>query len=36
MTNTRRTTYEAAEIGGNGARTGGSGGNNVNNNEAPP
>jgi hypothetical protein len=33
MANTRRTTYEAAETGGNGAGAGGSGGNNVNNNE---
>ena len=35
MTNTRRTTYEATKIGGNGAGTCGSGGNNVNNNEPP-
>jgi hypothetical protein len=33
MTNTHRTTYEAAEMGGNGAEAGGSGGNNVNNHE---
>jgi hypothetical protein len=32
MANTRRTTYEATETGGNGAGAGGSGGNNVNNN----
>ena len=35
MTNTRRTTYEAAETGANGAGTGGGGGNHVNNNEPP-
>ena len=38
MTNTRRTTYEAAEIGANGAGTGGGGsdgGNHGNNNEPP-
>ena len=34
MTNTRRTTYEAAETGANGAGTGG-GGYHVNNNEPP-
>jgi hypothetical protein len=33
MANTHHTTYEATEIGGNGAGVGGSGGNNVNNNE---
>jgi hypothetical protein len=33
MANTRRATYEAAETGGNGARAGGSGENNVNHNE---
>jgi hypothetical protein len=32
MTNNHCTTYDAAEIGGNGARAGGSGGN-INNNE---
>jgi hypothetical protein len=36
MANTRRTTYEAAEIGGNGAEARGSGGNNVNHNEPHP
>ena len=34
MTNTRRTTYEAAETGANGVGTGG-GGNHGNNNEPP-
>jgi hypothetical protein len=33
MTNTRHTTYEAAETGGNGPGAGGSGGNYINNNE---
>jgi hypothetical protein len=33
MTNTRCTTYQAAETGGNGARAGGSSRNNINNNE---
>jgi hypothetical protein len=33
VANTRRTTYEAAETGGNGVGAGGSGGNNFNNNE---
>jgi hypothetical protein len=36
MANTRRTTYEAAEMGGNGAEAGGSGENNVNHNEPHP
>jgi hypothetical protein len=36
MTNTHRTTYDAAETGGNGAGVGGSGGNNINNNEHHP
>jgi hypothetical protein len=36
MANTRRTTYEAAETGGNGAGAGGTGGNNVNHNEPHP
>ena len=35
MTNTRRTMYEAAETGANGAGTGGGGGNHGNNNEPP-
>jgi hypothetical protein len=35
MTNTRRTTYEAAEPGANGTGTGGGGGNHGNNNEPP-
>ena len=35
MTNTRRTTYEAAEPDANGAGTGGGGGNHGNNNEPP-
>jgi hypothetical protein len=36
MANTRRTTYEAAKTGGNGARAGGSGEKNVNHNEPHP
>jgi hypothetical protein len=36
MANTRRATYEAAETGGNGAKAGGSGENNVNHNEPHP
>jgi hypothetical protein len=36
MTNTRRTTYDAAETGGNDAGAGGSRGNNINNNEPHP
>jgi hypothetical protein len=36
MANTRRATYEAAKTSGNSARTGGSGGNNVNHNEPHP
>jgi hypothetical protein len=35
-TNTRYTTYDAAETGGNGAGAGGSGGNNINNNGPHP
>jgi hypothetical protein len=36
MTNTHRATYEAAETGGNGAKAGASGENNVNHNEPHP
>ena len=36
MTNTRRTTYEAAKTGANGAGTGGGGGGNHGNNNEPP
>ena len=36
MTNTRRTTYEAAEPGANGAGTGGGGGGTHGNNNEPP
>jgi hypothetical protein len=36
MANTRRAMYEAAKTDGNGARVGGSGGNNVNHNEPHP
>ena len=36
MTNTRRTTYESAEPGANGARTGGGGGGTHGNNNEPP